>query len=528
MDCQKIPFEKVLQFSHFDHLYAAKQELFRELLPFPCDMEGIRQAIEVRKETPGDRAAIHRILTEQYADYGIAGRGKLIDSLLSDHTFTIVTAHQPYLFGGPLYFVLKILSAAKLAQQCRDSFPGYDFIPVFYIGGEDHDLDECNNVTVFGKSVLWQTDQTGPVGRMSTVDLNEALEYTTEILGDSPNGNLLSEMLRRCYEPGKTVNEAITHFIHSLLEEFPVLVLNADNITAKTMFTPVIRAEVIENVAEPLVLEQQEKMRSLGLKPQAFVRPINFFYLSPEGRNRIVREGDRFLIHNTKISFTPAEMEAEIRSYPERFSPNVIMRPLYQEFLLPSVAFVGGGGELAYWSDRRLLFEHFKIPMPVLVRRDSMVIVDSASRKKLQKLNLTVPDLFRDPNELKTAFLDGQAESAISFKDETRELALLIKKLQEKVANIDPTLSGFVGSETSSFFKSVDHIESRVRKSLSNKHNIEIQQLTALQQKFFPSSSLQERTESFMSFYIKMGNDLFKRIYACCNPLDFRFKIIEE
>ena len=166
--------------------------------------------------------------------------------------------------------------------------------------------------------------------------------------------------------------------------------------------------------------------------------------------------------------------------------------------------------------------------MPVLVRRDSMMIVDQGSMKKLGKLQLKIQDLFKDAHDLKTYFLNMHAESAISFNEENHELAELIKKMQDKVASIDPTLSGFVGSETSSFFKTIEHIEARVKKSLSSKHDIELQQLHTLQQKFFPANSLQERNESFMSFYIKMGNSLFEKIYNASNPLDISFKVIEE
>ena len=281
-------------------------------------------------------------------------------------------------------------------------------------------------------------------------------------------------------------------------------------------------------MAEALVTSQQEELKKMGLKPQAFVRPINFFYLSDEGRNRIINKDGNFIINNTEIKFTVSEMERELDDHPERFSPNVIIRPIYEEFLLPSVAFVGGGGELAYWIDRKPLFEYFDVHMPVLVRRDSMMIVDKGSMKKLGKLQLKIQDLFKDAHDLKTYFLNMHAESAISFNEENQELAELIKKMQEKVASIDPTLSGFVGSETSSFFKTIEHIEARVKKSLSSKHDIELQQLHTLQQKFFPANSLQERNESFMSFYIKMGNSLFEKIYNASNPLDISFKVIEE
>ncbi len=528
MDCQKIAFNKVNQLSHFDQLYAADQQLFSSLLPYPATIEGIAASIEGRKNRDVNRELLVEILTDQYKKNGIDGRDELIKSLSYKNTFTIVTAHQPYLFGGPLYFILKILSTVKLAQQSKAAFPDYNFVPVFYIGGEDHDIDESNNVTVFNKKVVWSTDQRGPVGRMTTQDISTALEEVIAILGKSENALKLEADLSECYGAGKEINHAITCFIHHVLADYQLLVINADDLKAKKSFKSIIKDEVLNGIAEHLVTSQQEELKKMGLKPQAFVRPINFFYLSAEGRNRIIKENESFLINNTEIKFSISEMELELENHPERFSPNVIMRPLYEEFILPSVAFVGGGGELAYWIDRKLLFEHFNVHMPVLVRRDSMMIVDQGSMKKLAKLHLKIQDLFKDAHDLKTYFLNMHAESAISLNEETQELSALIKKIQEKVASIDPTLTGFVGSETNSFFKTIEHIEARVKKSLSSKHDIELQQLHTLQQKFFPSNSLQERNESFMSFYIKMGNSLFEKIYNASDPLDISFKIIEE
>ncbi len=527
MVCRKIPFDQVIQFSAFDHLYATERDLFKDLITYMPELDSFGKIIEVRQKMTFDRKVIHSILKEKYHENGIVDRDDLIDSLLDENTFTVVTAHQPYLFGGPLYFVLKILSTVKLAAQAGEAYPQYNFVPVFYIGGEDHDLDECNNVTIFGKKVVWNTGQKGPVGRMVTDDLNTALNEEQEILGNNEHALHLIDILRQSYRPGININRAITCFINALMKDFPLLILDADSKIGKEAFKGIIREEVMSGVAEPLIHPQQELMKNIGLKPQAFVRPINFFYFSQEGRNRIERAGDGFDVVNTDLHFTVGEMEREIDLHPERFSPNVVMRPIYEEFLLPNVAYIGGGGELAYWADRKLLFGHFGIPMPLLVRRDSMMVLDGGSAKRLYKLGIDVSDLFKEPNALRAEFLAKHAEGGITLSEESARLSEVIKEIQEKVASIDPSLKGFVGSETSSFFKTMAHIEARVRKSLSAKHDVELQQLASLQQKFFPDNGLQERVESFLSFYVREGSAIFRKIYECADPLDFNFKILE-
>ncbi|MCO6461068.1 MAG: bacillithiol biosynthesis cysteine-adding enzyme BshC [Saprospiraceae bacterium] len=526
MNCLKVPFNQIIQFSAFDHLYADKPELFSELIPHFPRIEAIRNVIEERIAAGFNRERIYELFKEQYEKLGLTGRNSLIESLKERNTYAIVTAHQPLLFGGPLYFLTKIVSVIKLAEQAKSAFPEYNFLPVYYIGGEDHDLEECNHTTVFGKKIIWETVQSGPVGRMTTDDMQDVVSQLCEILGNGANAEELKRIIREAYQPGRTVNEAVIYFVNHLFADLPLLILDADQKSAKRGFIDVIKKEIFDSVAQRLVLKQQEKMDGIGLKPQAFVRPINFFYFSQEGRNRIERKTEEFEVVNTGIRFNMRQMEDEIECYPERFSPNVIMRPLYQDYLLPTVAYVGGGGELAYWSDRKLLFEYFGIPMPVLVRRDSFMIADQSSLKKLDKIKIRIEDLLKEENVLKSEFLARQAEVPLSFGEESKALAQLIEQIQAKVSQIDPSLHGYVGSETSSFFKSLNHIETRVRKSLTGKHEVELQQLHSLYEKFFPGNSLQERQESFLSFCVMYGREFIAKLKECADPLDFMFKIV--
>ncbi len=521
-----IDFEKIIQFSHFDHLFASDQTIFKKLIPLTTSMESIGESIKRKKEQDIDRHALAEMLHRQYRSNKLEGRESLIDSLKDDKTFVIVSAHQPYLFGGPMYFIYKILSTIKLAEQCKVAYPDYNFIPIFYVGGEDHDLEESNHIRLFQKTVTWNTSQRGPVGRMNTDDISPAIKEVVSILGSATHTEALTAILNEAYLPGQTINEAITKFIHLLLSDYNLLILNADDKQAKERFKNVIASEVLSQTTQSLVKEQQDKLKSIGLKPQAFVRPINFFYISENGRNRIELNGENYSIVGTSMTFTREEMKNEIQSYPEKFSPNVIMRPLYQEFLLPSVAFVGGGGELAYWSDRKLLFEHWKIHFPVLVRRDSMIIIDKGSQKKLDKLGVSIKDLCLNSHELKSKYIKQHSESDLSFDKEIATIQDLIKELQSKVSTIDPTLVAYVGSETNGFVKSLEQIESRVNKAIAHKHETELNQLTNLQQKFFPNNILQERTDSFLGLYSQYGKEFLDKVYEATEPLSFKMKVV--
>lgn len=203
------------------------------------------------------------------------------------------------------------------------------------------------------------------------------------------------------------------------------------------------------------------------------------------------------------------------------------MRPVLQEQILPSIAFVGGGGEIAYWSDRRMLFAAYQTFFPVLVRRDSFIIVDGTTKKKMDKLQLAINDLLVNEEELKLRFIQSHTDESINLNQERATINELTKTITDKAVSIDQTLKGFVGAEMNQFNKILSQIEGRILRTLKEKNETALQQAVNIQSKLFPGNSLQERHENFMTWYIRMGNDFFHAIYTACDPMDIRMKVIQ-
>lgn len=522
----QIPFSEIPQFSDFDKWYAYPENQKLLLFENPPNLEGIANALKARKEYQIDRNLLADTVAEQYQSLKIDGKSNEIDSLRAENTFAITCAHQPNVFTGPVFFIYKLLSTIKLAEQCNKVFPEAKFVPILYLGSEDHDVAEINHIHLFGKRIEWPTSGTGAVGRIPCTELEDVKEEIYKILGDSVHADELKALIDSCYSPDNTLAEAITLFLHHLLPQYPFLIFNPDNEKIKNHFIDIIEADILKSESYPLVLEGQEQMAGYGLKTQAYVRPINFFYLGPNFRERIEYLDGKYHVLNRDITFTIDEIKAEIKGHPERFSPNVILRPLLQDLILPTIAFVGGGGELAYWADRRLLFKHFNIPFPVLIRRDSVLVLDQNSLKKIEKFHFKISDLLHEEHEIKTKFITFNEAKSVDFEAEREIIKELSIKILQKTGELDPSLNKFTGAELNQFHKIIDNIEAKLVRSLKNQNEVGINQILNVRRKILPDDQLQERHENFMSYYVLKGKSFFEEAYDILNPLDFKMKVL--
>jgi bacillithiol biosynthesis cysteine-adding enzyme BshC len=265
-----------------------------------------------------------------------------------------------------------------------------------------------------------------------------------------------------------------------------------------------------------------------GFPSQATPREINFFYIGEHLRERIIEENGIYKVVNTDLTFSPAEMEAEIEKHLERFSPNVIMRPIYQELILPNLAYIGGGGELAYWLERQTQFEHFGINFPMLVRRNSALWIDANSAKRMEKLGLSIKELWEDFDSLVKIYLKKNAEEEFQLNGEREKLEAIFHQVAKKTESIDPTLVKTVWAEHAKALKSIEHLEVRLVRAEKQKHENAISQIRSLKEKLFPGNGLQERYDNFLAYYLRYGDDFFKVLKDNFDPLEKKFVIIKE
>ena len=529
MKIHRIPFTQIEQLSARDVAYATQDERLRPFYKYPTTLEAFAQVIADKQEEEIDRQQLVDSLEKQYS--------QLAPSLLSEqqiqrlgqsNTFTIVTAHQPSLFTGPLYFIIKICSTINLARLLNETYPDFHFVPLFITGGEDHDFEEINHLHLFGNTISWQSGQEGAVGAMSTESLNAPLAELKDILGDSDRAQEIYKKIEHSYTSHDRYGMATIDYVHTLFAEEGLIAMDMNRPELKRLFIPIMEEELFQQPSQAFVEKAQQELEAAGFSGQAYARDINLFYLRDGLRERIELNDGKYQVLNTDYAFTREEIKQELHSHPERFSPNVIMRPLYQEKVLPNLAYIGGGGELAYWLERKEQFAHFGLNFPMLIRRNSLLWLDKGTVKKMSKLELEVEDLFVETEALLKQFVQSQTDNELTIAEEKAQLEALFTSIADKARDIDPTLAKAIEAEYTRQAKSVDNLEGRLMRAEKQKHEIALNQIRKLKEKLFPNNGLQERYDNFLNFYTRYGHDFISTLIEVLNPLREGFVVVED
>jgi bacillithiol synthase len=524
---KKIPFNAIPQLSKSDLAYATADPILKPFFKYTVDNQSFAKVISDKKSQNVNRKLLVEVLKKQYENFDFSEKTAASIALLTnENTFTVTTAHQPSLLLGPLYFIHKIASTINLARQLNTQYPDNQFIPMFVIGGEDHDFEEVSSINLFGKKITWQSEEKGAVGMMQTESLKAVLEELKPILGESENANTIFALIEKNYTTHKIYQTATQGLINDLFGKYGLLVLNPNDKALKANFTPFILKEILEQPSQKLVEHTQQLLGNLGFKAQAFPREINLFYLKEQLRERIVFEENMYKVLNTNYTFSRAEIIKEVENYPERFSPNVVLRPLYQEVTLPNLAYIGGGGEIAYWLERKTQFEFFQVNFPMLIRRNSAVIIDEASQKKMEKLDLTYEDLFQDSDFLAKNYVTKNASGELNILQEKTDLRAIFNRIENIAKEIDTTLTNAVAAEAVKQLAALDQLENRLVRAEKQKHEVALNQIKNLLQKFCPNNGLQERFDNFLPYYVKYGNELFEMLIENLNPLEQGFVVL--
>ncbi|MCS6822448.1 MAG: bacillithiol biosynthesis cysteine-adding enzyme BshC [Microscillaceae bacterium] len=466
------------------------------------------------------RKLLHQTLCQQYATLPNIPQTQ-INLLLQDNTFTICTGHQPCLLTGPLYFIYKIITTIRLAEELKKQYPDFHFIPIYWLASEDHDFEEVNHFRLFGKKYIWQTQQQGATGRMK---LHELAPLWVELEGKiAPE---LLAKLRYFYTQSQTLAEATHRLVHELFGQKGLLCLNADNPELKSLIKPLIKADIFEQKTFEITQQTTQELEKLGYKTQVQARKINFFYLTEQSRKRIVQEGNIFQVLGTDYRFSAEEISQEIENHPERFSPNVVLRPLYQETILPNLAYVSGPNELAYWLQFMPTFEHYQVPFPILLPRNFATILTKNQVQKIEKLRLHIVDFFQAEHLLKQQFIKQNASQEISLAQESAILAGVYEQILAKALQIEKSLENAVKAEKHKALQGISHLEKKLQRAEEKRQEIAIQQILGLKAKLFPEGDLQERKDNFLNFYANYPQFL-EFLFQNLHPFRFEMHLLE-
>ncbi len=522
-------FDQIGKFSNFDQAYAAQPARFADFVTHLPTLEGLDAAIDLRTRTSVNRQLLYeRLFIQMKMLRADTASFESLAALLEPDTFTITTAHQPVIAGGPLYVVYKALSVIHLCRQMAERHPDKKFIPVFVLGAEDHDFDEISHTRLFGQTLHWQTQVQGPVGLLSTDSLKTFLEQFDALLADRIVHQEIVDRIKSAYSTHFLYGDAAQQVLHDIFSPLGMLVIQMNDSELKRSFIPAMETELFEQPSAALVEETQCGLERMGFKSQAFARPINLFYMMPGLRARIEQTNGVYYVAGTDISWTAQELKLELYTRPERFSPNVVMRPLYQEWVLPNIAYVGGGGELAYWMERKSHFSYFGVPFPVLVRRSSALWLTAGDVVKLTKLGTDTIELALPTSQLIKQLLTRFNGEPYDLKEQHAALDRLAEQLAHKTLAVDPTLERSAYAEVSRMRAILEQFANKLNKALKTKHETSIRQVLSLQERLYPSGGLQERTDNLFGPLLQYGHSWLETILPHMNPLETQFKVIRE
>lgn len=433
-----------------------------------------------------------------------------INSLASSQTFTVATGHQLCLFTGPLYFIYKIASTINLCKALKENFSDKNFVPVYWMASEDHDFEEINHANVFGKKVVWNSSQKGSVGEFSTEGLQEVITELKTILGESEKANEILTVFETAYFKHSNLADATRYLVNELFGEHGIVILDGNDSELKQLFKEEFKKDIFENTSYKLVSNTITELQK-NYSAQVTPREINIFYKEKGLRERIEKQGERFVVLNTEISFSKEEIETIIQISPEKLSPNVVLRPLYQQKILPNIAYVCGPGELAYWLEYKTMFEAFNIHLPILMPRHFVMLLDKGTLNKLQKLNLSVNDTFKNGEDLVKQFIKTQ-HNDIHLEEAKKQLTELYASIIETVNRIDKTLVGTTEAEKQKAINGISMIEQKINRALKQKSETDINQIWSIKEKLFPKGSPQERYDNVSMYYTKYGKDFITSV----------------
>lgn len=518
MQHYKVPFKDTHIFTPFflDYIHQ-KDSLSKFYSRFPTPSSFKDQISEKKKSfSQSARKTLQSVLTEQYKDLNISDLvASNIKSITDEKTFTITTGHQLNIFTGPLYFIYKIASVINACGQLKKVYPEFNFVPVYWMASEDHDFEEISYFKLYGKKYTWETTQQGAVGRFDPKGIETLLK---ELPGDL-------SIFKTAYLKHQTLSDAVRYYVNELFGQEGLVILDADHGKLKAEFADVIEDDLFKHSSKAKVEKTNAQLHELGYSTQVYARDINFFYLDNNLRSRLERTESGFSVVDTKLQFSDDDILKLIKSEPEKFSPNVILRPLYQERVLPNLAYFGGPAEVIYWLQLKGVFDFFQTPFPILMPRNFALVLSGPVARKFEKTGLSIEELFEDKNYLFNDWVQKNTHHNLTLTEEMKTVSQLYSHIKSQAIKIDPTLERMIAAESKRASNSFEKIEQKLLKAEKRLHSDKLRQIDEVKEALFPNGGLQERSDNFLNFY-QQDPDFIQKILSAFDPFDFRFNLL--
>jgi len=519
IDC--IPFRDTQYFSNLICDYLDEDSKLKQFYNRFPNIDNFKEQIQEKQSSYSalNRKVLVNTLNHQYKELNTSESTlNNLDLLSLKNTFTITTGHQLNLFTGPLYFLYKIVSAINLSKELTKKYPNQNFVPVYWMATEDHDFEEINYFNFKGKKIQWNRNANGAVGELSTEGLDDVFTAFSLELGIGINAEKLKGLFKSAYLNHSNLAEATRFLANALFKDYGLVIIDANNKELKKIFAPIFKDELLNKTSFKEVSNTNKALFDHG-NIQVNPREINLFYFKENLRERIVFEDNLYKVNNTDITFSKSEILKHLDEAPECFSPNVIIRPLYQEVILPNLCYIGGGGELAYWFQLKQYFNKVNVPFPVLLLRNSVLIQTIQQSDKLKKLNISKEEIFQKRDVFINNKVREISDIDIDFSSQKTHLQEQFKQLYGLAEMTDKSFIGAVQAQEKKQLNGLTNLEKRLLKAQKRKLADQVSRMTELQNELFPNQSLQERNINFSELYLNYGEELIPQLIESLKPL---------
>ncbi|NRA12649.1 MAG: bacillithiol biosynthesis cysteine-adding enzyme BshC [Crocinitomicaceae bacterium] len=476
-----------------------EQDFYSDFINEPFAIEAFENQMNLKQESFSNdsRKLLQKALLAQNSESKLCDASQAnLNSLSDENTFTITTGHQLSLFTGPLFFVVKILHVIKMCNELQAKHPNKKFIPVYWMATEDHDFEEIQSCNLFNQKITWESDQKGPVGRFDVDDFEEVREKLNGLFSNHEDSEM-SKVLAS-YK-GKNFAEMTRNLVNEIFGDKGLIIIDGDDSALKESFVPVMIKEIEEQFSFNAVSVADKELETKGAKLQVTSREINLFYIEKGIRQRVELIDGKFIVQGVG-EYSQYSIIEEIKNNPKRFSPNVILRPVYQEWILPNLAYVGGAGEISYWLQLKGIFDTLQLPYPLIQVRNSIVWLDTAVMGKLEKFDFSVTDIFKDIDAWKKEYVQNNAGDELDFTNLDKQLKSLTDELKKIILGVDQSKEQFADAEITKLAKQVEGVKSKAVKMSKGKHEQVMKSMDQIKSKVFPNNGLQERSVNFFQF----------------------------
>ncbi|AFH49510.1 Hypothetical protein IALB_1803 [Ignavibacterium album JCM 16511] len=520
-------FENVAEFYKYN---------FRDKERFPEVFKSI-----LRKKTES-HLIISELIANQYNNFTSTSEKtrKNIKLLSNSKTLAVVTGQQLGILGGPLYTIYKIITAIKLASNLNERYTDYNFVPVFWMESDDHDFNEVHHITVLNNennlsTIKYKEDVSDDEIRSSVGNivfdesLNDFFIQLEQSLRNTEFKDKIISKLKEIYQTGKTFKQSFRELLFWLFDEYGLVIFDPSQDEVKKVLKPIFLNEINNFRMHTQKLVSVSATLEEVYHAQVKVKPVNMFYHIENGRYSIEPVDEIFKLRRKRKQFSKEELIQEINEHPERFSPNVLLRPITQDYLFPTAFYVAGPSEISYFAQIHPLYEFFDIETPIIYPRSSATLVEKSVLTFMEKYDLSMRDVFLGVDHLKEKILSSVAENNIDliFEDATKNINLIFDDLKEKLFAVDKTISDSTGRYREKVLSSLSELKSKSENAYESRFETILRQISKLSNLLYPNENLQERELNYFYFANKFGEEFYKKLFEELSVSEFEHQIIE-